>query len=259
MRLLVLLRNPRAGRSFLAGALLFIISVTLLSRLLLSPRSLAAISQEARLLPIYGVETEEPLVAISFDASWGAEHTLDILDTLDEYGVKATFFLVNIWVEEYPDMAREIVARGHEIGLHSVSHPHFPSLSREEMERELEDNFQLIQQTTGYCPTLFRPPFGDYDNIVIDVVNCCGYDCIQWSKDSLDWKDLSAEAICQRVLKDIHGGDIVLFHNNGLHTAEALPSILESLQAQGLTAAPVGEVLLQGDCYIDANGIQHSR
>ena len=240
---------------------LFVFCCTLffLSVLVLSPPAIQTVSSESRRLPIYSVDTNQQAVAISFDASWGAEHTLDILDTLDAYNVKATFFLVNIWVEEYPDMAREIAARGHEIGLHSVSHPRFSELNQEEILAELTKNFELIQQTTGYCPTLFRPPFGDYNNQVIDLVNSCGYDCIQWSKDSLDWKDLSADAICQRVLQDIHAGDIILFHNNGLHTAEALPQILDSLSQMNLTAVPVGEILLQGDTYIDANGVQHSK
>ena len=77
--------------------------------------------------------------------------------------------------------------------------------------------------------------------------------------DSLDCKDLSADEIVDRVMKDIHAGDIILFHNNGLHTAEALPIILEQLQEQGLTAVPVSELLLDGDCYIDINGIQRQK
>lgn len=253
MRMILFLPKRRLGR------LAFALAALCLAALIFSPAAVQTIAGEGRLLPIYGVETEEPLVAISFDASWGAEHTREILDTLDAYDVKASFFLVNLWVEEYPDLAREIAQRGHEIGLHSVSHPHFPALSQQEMAEELQENFRLIQETTGYCPSLFRPPFGDYDNTVIRTVNDCGYDCIQWSKDSLDWQDLSADAICERVLKDIHQGDIVLFHNNGLHTAEALPRILESLSAQGLQAVPVGEILLPGENYIDHQGIQRPR
>lgn len=258
MRVIFFLQNRNAKKAILLCCILFATAMALF-HLLLSPPALEALSTEKRLLPIYEVDTDKPLVAISFDASWGAEHTLEILDTLDEYGVKASFFLVNIWLEEYPELAREIANRGHEIGLHSVSHPHFSTLSEEEIRAELEGNFTMIQQSTGYCPTLFRPPFGDYNDQVVELVNACGYDCIQWSKDSLDWKDLSADAICQRVLKDIHPGDIVLFHNNGLHTAEALPRILESLAEQGLTAAPVGEVLLEGDSYVDSQGVQRSR
>jgi len=211
---------------------------------------------EERLVPVYEVDTDRQAVAISFDASWGAERTGSILDTLDEYGVKSTFFLVNIWVEDYPDLAREIALRGHEIGLHSVSHPHFTQLNEDQIRKELAGNYNLIMQTTGYSPRLFRPPYGDYNNKVIRLVNEAGYDSIQWSVDSLDWQDLSAEEICARVLKDIHAGDIVLFHNNGLHTAEALPGILAELQARGLEVVPISELLLTGDCYIDANGIQ---
>lgn len=146
---------------------------------------LSAASEQQRLVPIYEVETYKPLVAISFDASWGAEHTEDILDTLDEYGVKGTFFLVNIWLEDYPEMAAQIAERGHEIGLHSTTHPHFTELSEEQILSELSDNYAMIQEVTGYTPTLFRPPFGDYNNQVVELVNASGYDCIQWSVDKM--------------------------------------------------------------------------
>ena len=146
---------------------------------------LSASAEQQRLVPIYEVATEQQAVAISFDASWGAEHTETILDTLDEYDVKATFFLVNIWLEDYPEMAAEIARRGHEIGLHSTTHPRFSELSKEQILSELSDNCAMIQDVTGYTPTLFRPPFGDYNNQVVELVNSSGYDCIQWSVDRM--------------------------------------------------------------------------
>ena len=241
-----------------AGLLLLCLLAT--GIMLLQPNHLISqVSSQTRLLPIYEVATCDDQVAISFDASWGAEYTPDLLNILDEYQVKATFFLVNIWLEEYPQLAREIALRGHEIGMHSTTHPHFSQLSDGEILQELKDNYELIQQTTGYTPKLFRPPFGDYNNKVVELVNACGYDCIQWSVDSLDWKDLEADEICQRVTKDIQAGDIVLFHNNGLHTAEALPQILDCFREKGLEAVPVCELLLEGDCYIDYNGVQRSK
>lgn len=217
------------------------------------------VSAAARQVPVYEVATERQAVAISFDASWGAEYTPLLLDTLDQYDVKTTFFLVNIWLEDYPEMAREIAAHGHEIGLHSVTHPKFTELSEAEMRRELTDNAALIEELTGYQPSLFRPPFGDYNNQVVEVANACGYHCIQWSIDSLDWKDLSADEIFRRVTKDIHAGDIVLFHNNGLHTAEALGPVLDYLANEGLAVVPVSELLLTGDCYVDNNGVQRRK
>lgn len=221
-------------------------------------RAITASSGE-RLVPIYEVDTPKQAVAISFDASWGAEYTQQILDTLDQYGVKTTFFLVNIWLDDYPEIAKTIAERGHEIGLHSVSHPKFTTLSEAQIRQELLDNCRRIAEVTNYQATLFRPPFGDYNNQVIATTRDCGFEAVQWSIDSLDWKDLSAEEIFQRVTKDIHAGDIVLFHNNGLHTAEALVLVLDYLAAENLAVVPVCELLLSDDYYVDANGIQHQQ
>lgn len=165
----------------IAAMLLF----ALLASALLPHGWIAASGQQERLVPIYEVATKEPKVAISFDASWGAEHTRDILDTLDKYNVKATFFLVNIWLEDYPELAQEIVQRGHEIGLHTATHPHLPELSEDKILSELTDNCEMIKEITGYTPTLFRPPFGDYSNSVIEVASANGYDTIQWSVDTM--------------------------------------------------------------------------
>ena len=229
----------------------FLLLLVLLSRAAFLPAAASS-----RLLPVYEVATREPAVAISFDASWGAEHTEAILDVLDSYGVKTTFFLVNLWLEDYPELAKEIVTRGHEIGLHSATHPDMAKLSREQIERELRDNYALIKDTTGFEPALFRPPYGSYNDELIAAVHVAGFIPVQWSVDSLDWQDLSADEIVRRVTADIHAGDIVLFHNNGLHTAEALPRILDYLQQQGLQVVPVSRLLLRNDWYVDVNGIQ---
>jgi len=233
----------------------FGLTVLVLIALILLLRT-TAVSSGERLVPVYEVATDRPAVAISFDASWGAESTETILNTLDAYGVKTTFFLVNIWMEDYPELTREICSRGHEIGLHSASHPEFPSLSVKEMERELMENSLMVQELTGTCATLFRPPFGAYDNNVIETAHACGLEAVQWSIDSLDWKDLTAQEIYDRVMKDISGGDIVLFHNNGLHTAEALPAVLEAYKELGLTVVSVSDLLLKEDHYTDINGVQ---
>ncbi len=181
MKILIIpAKNLKIGLSVMA-----LILALLLLLALLHPE-LRAVSSSKRLLPIYGVATSEQKVAISFDASWGAEFTPVILDVLDEYNVKATFFLVNIWVEDYPEMAKEIADRGHELGLHSTSHPHCTKLSPADFAAELKDNYQLIVATTGYQPTLFRPPFGDYNNQVVEIVEQEGFACIQWSVDALD-------------------------------------------------------------------------
>lgn len=207
--------------------------------------------------PIYSVDTDERKIAFSFDATWGAEHTEDILAILKKYDVKTTFFLVNIWLEEYPEMAAKIGKEGHEIQLHSTTHPHFPQLSSEDMAGELKANAAKIKEICGTETTLFRPPFGDYDDTVIETAHSLGLEVIQWSVDSLDWQDITAAEICGRVKEGVAPGSIVLFHNNGLHTAEALSQLIPYFQGDGYEIVPVSDLVYQADYTVDINGVQH--
>lgn len=206
--------------------------------------------------PIYSVERTDKTIAISFDASWGAEHTETILSILEEHEIKTTFFLVNLWIEEYPELVKAIDAAGHEIGLHSSTHPHFTELSKEDMIEELAANQQAIKKLTNKTPTIFRPPYGDYNDEVIRTVAEQGIIAVQWSVDSLDWKGLSAQEISDRILSGAAPGAIVLLHNDGEHTAEALKQFLPALKKEGYTIVPVGELICR-DGYTDNNGILH--
>ncbi|MEG2213709.1 MAG: polysaccharide deacetylase family protein [Clostridiales bacterium] len=252
MRIISIGRRPLK----LAIVLMIVVVVLLLLWLARPNYLLSAVSSQHKLLPIYEVATNLDTVAFSFDASWGAEYTRLLLDICDQYKIKTTFLQVNIWLDEYPGLAQEIVERGHELGLHSVSHPHFSQLSDQQIIVELTENAALIEEITGFKPKLFRPPYGDYNNRVIELTNSCGYIPVQWSVDSLDWQNLTATEITARVMKKLSAGDIVLFHNNGLHTAEALPVILEQTIAKGLRVVPVSALLLTKDYYIDYNGVQ---
>lgn len=210
-----------------------------------------------RELPVYSVEREDNVIAISFDASWGGSQTMEILDILDRYGIKTTFFLVGIWVDKYPELVKEISARGHEIGNHSDSHPKMSTLSDDKIRTELSGVSDKIEALTGKRPTLFRPPYGDYDNAVVTVSRAEGYECVQWSVDSLDWKNRGVEDMVKRATTGVQKGDIVLFHNDSQYITQALPTILESYQQQGFTVIPVGEILLEGAYTIDVQGKQH--
>lgn len=105
---------------------------------------------------------------------------------------------------------------------------------------------------------LFRAPYGDYDDLLIETAQAAGYYTVQWDVDSLDWKDLSASEIALRVVGGARAGSIILCHNNGLHTAESLPAIFDALQTGGYTFVPVGELILRENYTIDANGRQHA-
>ena len=210
-----------------------------------------------RELPVYSVEREDNVITVSFDASWGGDQTLRILDLLDEYNAKATFFLVGIWVDKYPELVKEIHARGHEIGNHSDSHPEMSKLSKEQIIRELDGCSDKIEALTGQRPTSFRPPYGDYDNEVVTVARSEGYEVVQWSIDSLDWKNKGVDDLIRRSTKDVHKGDIILFHNDSKYILQALPTILKTYQQQGFTMIPAREILLEGETTIDVQGKQH--
>lgn len=221
---------------------------------------IAEVAGTRRKLPIYAVATDEKRVAISFDAAWGADRTPVLLDILDKHKVKTTFFLVTFWVKRYPEVAAEIARRGHEIGLHSTTHPHMNTLGREGMAEELQKNRESVQQATGQTATLFRPPFGEYGNTLIEVAESMGLYTIQWSIDSLDWmKGMTEDRIVKRVLDRIHNGAIILFHNNGEHTPAAVDRILASLLAEGYQVIPISQLIYTEDFYIDHQGFQHRR
>lgn len=216
----------------------------------------AQTSAKNRLVPVYGVERADNRCAISFDAAWGADKTRQIMDICDEYGVKATFFLVGFWVDKYPDVVREIHERGFEIGTHSDTHPHMSKLSHAEITSQLADSVKKIYDITQTPVRLFRPPFGDYNNTLITAASEQGLLTIQWSVDSLDWKGLSARQIAERIQR-AKSGDIILCHNNGDHITEALPTVLQALKLKGLQVGTVGETVYFDNYTIDANGIQH--
>ncbi|SDK18380.1 polysaccharide deacetylase family sporulation protein PdaB [Natronincola ferrireducens] len=217
---------------------------------------ITAVFSPQRKLPIYSVETEEKKVAISFDAAWGDEFTDDILNTLDKYNVKTTFFLVGFWVDKYPDMVKKIHDRGHEIGNHSSTHPHMSKITREQIVKELKTTEEKIEAITGIRPTVFRPPFGDYNNLLIDTAKELGYHTIQWDVDSLDWKEMGVHAVVDRVSRNAKKGSIILFHNNAKYVAEYLPLVLEKLQEQGYEIVPISQLILHEDYIIDHSGRQ---
>ncbi len=209
-----------------------------------------------RLLPIYSVQTSENKLSISFDAAWGADKTREIMSICDSYGVKATFFLVGFWIEKYPEMVVEIYNNGFEIGIHSSTHPDMTKLSKNEIRDELTTNIKLIEDLTGYTPKLFRPPYGYYNNTLIEVCNELNLSCIEWSVDSLDWKGLSASEIAGRVCSKAENGSIILCHNNSDHILDGLKMILEYFKNNEMQLVPIGELIYYDDYTINSQGTQ---
>lgn len=209
-----------------------------------------------RQLPIYCVQRDQKLVSLSFDAAWGNEDTQQLIDILGKYNVKVTFFVVGEWVDKYPESVKALSDAGHEVMNHSNDHAHFNSLSAEEIVANINACSDKIEAVTGVRPTLFRPPYGEYDDHVITAVRGMGVEPIQWDVDSLDWKELSAPEITKRVTGKVQPGSIILFHNAALHTPEALPGIIEALLQEGYSFVPISQLLLTGEYTIDHTGRQ---
>lgn len=211
-------------------------------------------------LPIYCVKHDgsEKCISISFDAAWGADDTIEILNTLDKYNVKATFFMTGGWVDSYPDMVKEICSRGHDLGNHSHNHKQMSKLSASEQKDEIMYVTDKVKELTGYDVFLFRPPYGDYNSTLINTVYGCNHYPIQWNVDSLDWRDYGVENIIKTVTnhKALGNGSIILMHNGAKYTAKALGTVIETLQSQGYTFIPISEMIIRDNFHMDGTGRQ---
>ena len=209
-------------------------------------------------LPIYCVETAEPKVALTFDAAWGNEDTAQILEILKKHDVHVTFFMTGGWVESYPDDVRAILAAGHDLGNHSENHKNMSRLSDDVKKDELMKVHEKVRDLTGYEMFLFRPPYGDYDNAVVNVAKDCGYYTIQWDVDSLDWKDYGVDSIIKTVTEHKHlgNGSIILCHNGAKFTAQALDMLIAKLKNDGYTFVPVSELIYKDKYHMNHEGRQ---
>lgn len=213
----------------------------------------------AKKLPIYCVKTEEPKVALTFDGAWGNEDTATLLEILDRQNVKATFFFTGGWMEKYPEDVKTILSKGHEIGNHSENHKQMSTLTKEQCKEELQKAHDKIKNLTGIDMTLFRPPFGDYDDTVIEAANELGYHVIQWDVDSLDWKDYGKESIIHTVVdhKHLGNGSIILMHNGAKYTKEALEALIMGVREKGYEFVKVSELIYTENYKLDHEGRQY--
>lgn len=237
---------------FLLGALVYVAVILLGLRNMV----VSLVSVSDRELPVYSVQRQEPLAALTFNCAWDENDIPQLLELLEQEKIKATFFLVGQWIEQYPDSVRQIAAAGHEIGNHSYSHVDFAGADEETIRRQMEKTDALIQELTGKKPTLARVPSGSYDSRVIRFLRQQGYEVIQWDVDSVDWKKPPAEEIVQKVVGKAQNGSILLFHSGAATTLQALPRVIAGLREKGLGFTTVGDLLLDGETAIDHTGRQ---
>lgn len=208
-------------------------------------------------LPVYCVDTGTVKKAsLTFDVAWGDETTDGILEILNKYSVKASFFFVGEFAEKYPESVRKICNAGHDVGNHSMRHNDPVKQTYAEICSDMDACGELLYSLTGVQPKLYRAPSGSYDAKTVEAAEALGMTVVQWDNDSIDWKQITPEEITKRVMRKLSPGSIMLFHLGKENTLRALDGIIGEILSQGYELVPVSELLIKGESYVDANGRQ---
>lgn len=209
-----------------------------------------------RRLPIYSVDRGDKKIAITFDCAWENSNTNALIDILDEYDARGTFFVTGDWCDRYPEDVKKFHDAGHEVENHSDQHPHVAGMNVNDLINDTKECSRKIEMITGEAPRLYRAPYGEFDDSLITTLEGMGMKVIQWDVDSVDWKKPSAEEIKKKVLGKVKSGSILLFHNDLDNTTAALPEILRSLKADGYELVGVEDMIYFDNYTINSDGTQ---
>lgn len=190
----------------------------------------------------YSGNEDSNKISLMINVYWGTEYLDGMLEILDKYDVKTTFFVGGTWAVKESDMLEKIYESGHEIGNHGYSHKDQDKLSREQNQKEILMTHNIVQELLGFEMNLFAPPSGAYSKTTVEVANELSYQTIMWTRDTIDWRDKDADLIYSRAVKDAKGGDLVLMHPTE-KTLEALERIIITLQEKGLKITTVSDNL----------------
>ena len=193
-------------------------------------------------VPAPAPTTGNKVIALTFDDGPGP-YTAHLLDVLDQYGAKATFFLIGSKVSSQANVVRNIHARGHQLGNHSWSHPELPKLPVDQIAGEIDRTNDAIKQATGVTPAILRPPYGAVNGVVLEQLRLRGMSSILWSVDTRDWADRNSDIVCSRAVAGAQPGAIILMHDIHQTSVGAVPCILSALKQQGYSFVTVQGLL----------------
>lgn len=191
---------------------------------------------------IYSGDMNQNRVSFMINVYWGTEYIEDILDVLDVYNTKTTFFVGGSWFAKNVDIAKEIYNRGHEIGNHGYNHKNHDKISEQQNYDEIHKTHLLVKANLGVEMNLFAPPSGAFNDVTVNTAKSLNYKTIMWTHDTIDWRDKDTELIIKRATKKLSNGDLILMHPTK-NTLEALPSILAYSKNNGFDATTVSKTL----------------
>lgn len=190
------------------------------------------------------VPTSERFIAMTFDDGPHPSNTPKLLDILKARNVKATFYVVGSNAKRYPAIMRRMVAEGHEVGNHTVSHGNLTKMSRDAIRRDLSQCHQTIVEATGVAPRTMRPPYGAVTSDLKSWIKSeFGYPSIMWSVDPEDWKRPGSSVVTRRLVSGASPGGILLAHDIHAPTITAIPSALDQLLSQGYRFVTVTQLI----------------
>ena len=205
-------------------------------------------------MPVCSVATDEKVVALTIDTAFGDDYTEKMLDILKKYNIKATFFVMGMWGEENSAVVDKILADGHEIQNHSMEHIRYTDVSAEEMLADAQAAKEYISSISNSDGNIIRLPYGAYSNEVVETLITKGFIPITWSNDGEDWKEEDAAKVCENVVNNVTGGDIIMLQNNTASGADALENIIIGLKEKDYEFLTVSQMMPGGDIKTDANG-----
>ncbi len=201
----------------------------------------------AREMPIFSVKKSGE-VCLTFDISWGGKTLPLVLKVLQDNQVPATFFLSGPWAVQHPDLVKAIVNGGHEVASHGDKHINLSQYSKEEVKKNISKAYDDLLSAAGRVVPFFRPPNGDYDDVVIDTARELGFETVIWAVDSLDWKNPGPDYMMDRVLKRTFPGAIILCHasDSSKEIHLALPGIIQGLRLKGYKLVTLTQLVKGG-------------
>ena len=202
------------------------------------PCDAAAFSSRYGDLDAFALSQDDKRIIITFDQGYENGYTAKILDTLKEKDVSAIFFLTGDYAKKEPDLVRRMIAEGHTLGNHGMTHASLPSLSDAEAEKEIMSLHDYVMNNYGIQMQYFRPPCGEYSEKALETIRDLGYKTVFWSFAYVDWKtDAQPEPsqALEKLTESAHGGEILLLHSVSSTNAEILGQLIDALRAKGYT------------------------
>lgn len=191
---------------------------------------------------IYAGDKNSKYVSLMINVYWGEEPLQKMLDILDKYNVKTTFFIGGSWAKENPELLKTIYSKGHEIASHGYNHKEHGKLSYTDNLTEIQTCHEIVKDILGVDMELFAPPGGSYNDNTIKAAEFLNYKTIMWTRDTIDWRDHNSSLIYNRAVTNMQGGDLILMHPTE-NTAEALTNIICYANGHGFELVPVSKTL----------------